>query len=236
MADRETSPTSKKGVAEQISALGARLSRVLTGESASTTETVLTAVEKERLSQEATDDTASLLKERSVSRGREFHSSGRGGVGNIRPSSASLEHTSPRVDGPDDFSVTRGREPRSPVGTGQVVSTGRGGAGNIHSPSRDISGDGRRRPAGSLEDDGGREYEDSVIRSSDDARSSTVRSSGRGGVGNIARSPQSKSRSRSRGPQKSTPLTSTKTANPTALGDVPETDAGSAGNDDEPSS
>jgi hypothetical protein len=36
------------------------------------------------------------------------HSSGRGGIGNIRQASASREA---RPDGPDDFSSSRGREP-----------------------------------------------------------------------------------------------------------------------------
>lgn len=67
-------------------------------------------------------------------------SSGRGGIGNIRRASASRDA---RPDtGPDDFSTTRGREPRpvhpSDASHTQVFSTGRGGAGNIRSPSRDV--------------------------------------------------------------------------------------------------
>lgn len=172
-------------------------------------------------------DTSSLAKERSVSRGREFRSSGRGGAGNIRPSSTSREYSSARPNGPDDFSVTRGREPRPSVVAGQVVSTGRGGVGNIRSPSRDITIDGPARPLRAENGSKQSEYEDALIRSSDEARTSGPHSSGRGGVGNITRSParaqpqpQSQSRSRSRGPQASPIL---KAASPTLLGDVSET-------------
>ncbi|KAI9445292.1 hypothetical protein H4582DRAFT_906241 [Lactarius indigo] len=42
------------------------------------------------------------------------------------------------LDGPDDFSSTRGREPRSPFNLDKIISIGRGGAGNIRSPSRDV--------------------------------------------------------------------------------------------------
>lgn len=47
MADRESSPTSRNKVAEQITALGARLSRVLSGDSTHSTETGRTAVTRE---------------------------------------------------------------------------------------------------------------------------------------------------------------------------------------------
>ncbi|KAJ7099031.1 hypothetical protein C8R43DRAFT_1244332 [Mycena crocata] len=92
--------------------------------------------------------------DRSTSRGREpLTSSGRGGLGNIRPPSTSRDRP---LTGPDDFSSTRGREPAvapspEPRSTGrggaltvagharrafnsaapQVHSSGRGGAGNI---------------------------------------------------------------------------------------------------------
>jgi len=67
------------------------------------------------------------------------YSSGRGGVGNIRRTSASRDA---RPDsGPDDFSSPRGREPRPVLPTDasgtHAFSTGRGGAGNMRSPSRD---------------------------------------------------------------------------------------------------
>ncbi|ETW78270.1 hypothetical protein HETIRDRAFT_436026 [Heterobasidion irregulare TC 32-1] len=154
-------------------------------------------------------------------------SSGRGGAGNIRPSSISHEYSSARLDGPNDFSVTRGREPRPSVVADQVVSTGRGGVGNIRSPSRDITVDGLARPLCAENGIKQTEYEDTLIRSSDEARTSGPHSSGRGGVGNITRSPvhaqpqpQPRSRSRSCGPQASPTL---KVASPTLLGDVSET-------------
>ncbi|KIK82158.1 hypothetical protein PAXRUDRAFT_154419 [Paxillus rubicundulus Ve08.2h10] len=121
--------------------------------------------------------------ERSLSRGREaFQSTGRGGIGNIRRSS--LSRDARPADGPDDFSPTRGREPV--VHADSIYSVGRGGAGNIRSPSRN------RHPIseGAIAE---AVHEAEVIREYDEAN--TVRSSGRGGVGNI-----SGSRSRSRGP------------------------------------
>jgi len=122
--------------------------------------------------------------ERSVSRGREtLQSTGRGGYGNIRPSSASRDRV---TDGPDDFSATRGREPG--IRAGQVYSTGRGGAGNIShevhpSPTR-------RDPA-----------EEALLHAHAEAEKTAVHSSGRGGLGNI-------SRSRSRSRQPTSPLSS----------------------------
>ncbi|ETW84866.1 hypothetical protein HETIRDRAFT_241999, partial [Heterobasidion irregulare TC 32-1] len=126
-----------------------------------------------------------LQKDRSTSRGREFSSSGRGGVGNFRQPSVSrgtVDRTS--IDGPDDFSPTRGRERNNAFNsTDKVVSVGRGGAGNIRSPSRARGED--------LSDDRDR------IRAIDESNENHAYSSGRGGLGNIT---VSKSRSRSRGP------------------------------------
>jgi hypothetical protein len=45
----------------------------------------------------------------SINRGREIHSTGRGGIGNFRETSTSRD-ARPK-SGPDDFSPTRGREP-----------------------------------------------------------------------------------------------------------------------------
>ncbi|KAH7882855.1 hypothetical protein F5I97DRAFT_138503 [Phlebopus sp. FC_14] len=127
-------------------------------------------------------DTPASNDTRSLSRGREtFQSSGRGGIGNIRPSSQSRD-TRP-IDGPDDFSVTRGREPA--VHPDRVYSVGRGGVGNIRSPSRGPSLP-RTTPAEA-------EYEHRVIEQH--AEAAALHSSGRGGAGNI-----SDTRSRSRGP------------------------------------
>ncbi|KAF9523686.1 hypothetical protein CPB83DRAFT_839520 [Crepidotus variabilis] len=110
--------------------------------------------------------------DRSTSRGREFLSSGRGGIGNIRPSSNSRD-TRPTT-GPDDFSQTRGREPRIQAATEQIFSTGRGGAGNMRSPSRD--------PASPT---AASERENEIIRKSIAAEENAPHSSGRGGLGNI---------------------------------------------------
>ncbi|KAI0257650.1 hypothetical protein BJV78DRAFT_1164124 [Lactifluus subvellereus] len=68
------------------------------------------------------------------SRSQQFQSSGRGGAGNIRSSSASTGCAN-RSDRPTGPSKTRGRELRFPFTPGKVTSTGRGGAGNILSPS-----------------------------------------------------------------------------------------------------
>ncbi|KAI0030569.1 hypothetical protein K488DRAFT_72081 [Vararia minispora EC-137] len=128
--------------------------------------------------------------DRSASRGRGFltsgekESSGRGGAGNI----GRLHSPDARpIGGPDDFSVTRGREPAPASAAGRAVSAGRGGAGNIRAPStsRDRAG----------------EYDVDRIRAIDEAQEAGVRSVGRGGAGNMLRSPErSKERSRSRGP------------------------------------
>jgi len=119
---------------------------------------------------------------RSASRGRErYQSSGRGGLGNIRPSSVSRDTRT--ESGPDDFSVTRGREPIShPT---QIFSTGRGGAGNLRSPSRDGQ---KTRDV----------EEDVIIREYRMSQEGAPVSTGRGGIGNI-------SRSRSREPAASNP-------------------------------
>ncbi|KAJ7437655.1 hypothetical protein B0H11DRAFT_2206461 [Mycena galericulata] len=83
----------------------------------------------------------------STSRGRDdLTSSGRGGLGNMRHSSESRERP---IDGPDDFSSTRGREPA--VVITEVRSTGRGGSGNFRSPSRDTTEDRDVRSPSELE-------------------------------------------------------------------------------------
>ncbi|KAF9240396.1 hypothetical protein BU15DRAFT_45789 [Melanogaster broomeanus] len=128
---------------------------------------------------------------RSLSRGREaiVSSCGRGGVGNIRIASQSRDARP--IDGPDDFSLTRGREPA--INPEKVISVGRGGAGNIRSPSRDAFKDrSQTRPIGknAIAE---AEFEAKLLR--EHAETTTVHSSGRGGIGNITGS-----RSRSRGP------------------------------------
>ncbi|KAG1733346.1 uncharacterized protein EDB91DRAFT_640281 [Suillus paluster] len=128
---------------------------------------------------------------RSVSRGRDsFHSSGRGGIGNIRRSSISSD---PRpTDSPDDFASTRGRE--QAVHPDRMFSVGRGGAGNIRTPSQDVGKD-HPQTVTILNEHAAvqAEYEQQVKKHH--AESNPIHSSGRGGIGNI-----SGSRSRSRGP------------------------------------
>ncbi|KAJ6586688.1 hypothetical protein B0H10DRAFT_2094573 [Mycena sp. CBHHK59/15] len=120
------------------------------------------------------------MSDRSTSRGRNaLISSGRGGLGNIRPSSNSRDRP---VDGPDDFSDTRGREPG--VAVNEIRSTGRGGVGNFRSPSRDV--------------DVRAETERDLIRAHEELDKNAVHSTGRGGFGNM-------SRSRSRGPSPLSP-------------------------------
>ncbi|KAH7098494.1 hypothetical protein BKA62DRAFT_712961 [Auriculariales sp. MPI-PUGE-AT-0066] len=122
-------------------------------------------------------------------RGRErdtLVSLGRGGSGNMvreadaqagRSPSASRGRPRPS-DGPDDFSLTEGRE----VDGGRhgiVTHSGRGGAGNIRSPSRDV-----QTERASLDAD----HERVIKAIREDDRAGRAVSTGRGGSGNIARS------------------------------------------------
>ncbi|EIM88721.1 uncharacterized protein STEHIDRAFT_166740 [Stereum hirsutum FP-91666 SS1] len=245
MASRtEVSPGRRKNtVSEQISALGAMLTRVLSsGEPADASTTPATTTrgrdrhpagaeggDDDGRSQADTVDEIQLAKEkakaqeRSTSRGRQFQSSGRGGLGNILPRRSPSPSRSPsraraHVDGPDDFSNTRGREPRSALSiaaTSQPISIGRGGAGNIRSPSRPRETAGLGYTYAAEEE---LSYVPTIARGrSEESRTPAVRSSGRGGIGNIracspSRSPANtnssipdrsptRSRSRSRGPQ-----------------------------------
>ncbi|KAF8989133.1 hypothetical protein BDQ17DRAFT_1434668 [Cyathus striatus] len=136
------------------------------------------------------------MSERSQSRGREFTSSGRGGLGNIRQASLSRDA---RPDGPDDFSNSRGREPVIASSEGKIFSTGRGGAGNIRSPSRD-SGTGLGSPSSRgrsanpqqssirEEEERMREREREVLSKAVERDGVALHSTGRGGLGNITRS------------------------------------------------
>jgi hypothetical protein len=139
--------------------------------------------------------------ERSTSRGRAVHSTGRGGVGNWRsPSSDNRVAPSP---GPDDYSDTRGRDLKPSRDPEMVISTGRGGSGNIRSPSRDASRGDRASIGGSPapSDNRGRTYDRETIASIDDAHNTGLQSTGRGGIGNMTGlRPGSQSRSRSREP------------------------------------
>ncbi|TFK72344.1 hypothetical protein BDN72DRAFT_334360 [Pluteus cervinus] len=118
-----------------------------------------------------------MSADRSASRGREFTSSGRGGLGNIRQASLSRDG---RPDfNPEERNVSRGREAVPSDNSERVYSTGRGGAGNLRSPSRDIT---KPDPV-----------QEEVIEQYKTANKDAAHSTGRGGIGNITRS-------RSRGP------------------------------------
>ncbi|EPS95289.1 hypothetical protein FOMPIDRAFT_1054280 [Fomitopsis schrenkii] len=143
---------------------------------------------------------------RSVSRGREFFSSGRGGLGNIRREDLNRSPSSPsspvRTNSNAD-ELSRGREPPA-VAHDTAKSTGRGGAGNIRSNSTARAAhhppsDGQPSLTTALTSDqvdAGAEYERRIFAARQDP-ANTRRTYGRGGAGNAAVSP-SKSRSRSR--------------------------------------
>ncbi|KAG6860691.1 hypothetical protein C0995_008604 [Termitomyces sp. Mi166 len=185
MEARSRSPSRR--ISFGLQALGAKLSRTLS---------------RDRGNDDKDADTRSISttgsKDRSVSRGRDvYQSSGRGGAGNIRR--ASISRDARPTDGPDDFSVTRGREPAP--GVRPTFSTGRGGAGNIRSPSRGPGSDLVEGDTGLSDAEVIRAY---VAASADVPVSQTIdrsfieqHSSGRGGAGNIF---NSRSRSGSRGP------------------------------------
>ncbi|KAI0646188.1 hypothetical protein C8Q79DRAFT_926215 [Trametes meyenii] len=145
--------------------------------------------------------TPSSTDHRSVSRGREAFSSGRGGIGNIhRPS---IDTGSPTQSPREPMSPVRGRE--ATVDPERAKSTGRGGVGNIRSGSRARSAS--KVPQNlpqtasiiSEEQANAAEYEKYVVQQSEEAAKARARSSGRGGLGNIKS--KSQSRSRSRAPQ-----------------------------------
>jgi len=127
----------------------------------------------------------SLNSDRSFSRGREIHSTGRGGLGNLRQSSTSRDGNP--QDGPDDFSPTRGRETHARHQGDKLYSTGRGGTGNIRSPSRDV-----------LKPDLTAAADENLIREHVVSDETAPHSTGRGGLGNI-------NRSRSREPHTTVP-------------------------------
>ncbi|EPQ50379.1 hypothetical protein GLOTRDRAFT_141499 [Gloeophyllum trabeum ATCC 11539] len=178
-------PARRKSFTGQISALLTRRrsnssSQSETASLASTTTTATTKIEENRTNPSDIDE-----QRRSVSRGRDFTSSGRGGIGNIRRQSASRDPD--RNPDLPEVPLPRGREPVPYAATTRTsVSVGRGGAGNIRSPSRD------RDPASVAE------YEQDVIRRRMEERQAAAISSGRGGAGNISPAPRSPSHSRSR--------------------------------------
>ncbi|KAN0086038.1 hypothetical protein V8E55_007172 [Tylopilus felleus] len=103
-----------------------------------------------------------------------FQSFGRGGIGNIRRLSQSLD-TRPTTNGQDDFSQTVGRKPIITNHLDRVFSVGRGGAGNIRSFNV------LRGTQHVTQDAAEAEYEARLVQ----AHATTIRSSGRGGAGNI---------------------------------------------------
>jgi len=169
------SPT-RRSFSGALSAIGARINRTLTRED------TLCEDDSDAHSFASSIDKSKTAADRSLSRGREVYSSGRGGAGNIRQPSAS--RTRPE-DGPDDFSTSRGREP-APAQSPRSFSTGRGGVGNIRSPSRDV-----QSPLTAPE----LKEEERIVRVHVAAIKDAPHSSGRGGAGNIT------ARSKSRDPQ-----------------------------------
>ncbi|KAI0826972.1 hypothetical protein BC628DRAFT_185707 [Trametes gibbosa] len=145
--------------------------------------------------------TPSSPDRRSVSRGRDAFSSGRGGVGNMhRPSVDAASPSRPTTEEP--MSPVRGRE--AAADPERAKSTGRGGVGNIRSRSRARSAakvpENLTQTASlvSNQAESMAAYEKYVIQQSQEAAKARARSSGRGGIGNIKS--DSKSRSRSRAP------------------------------------
>ncbi|KAK7683043.1 hypothetical protein QCA50_013715 [Cerrena zonata] len=206
--------------ASLISSLSAKIGRVLgdVDENTSTTSSIYddvssinTKVEKVEEEGQANASTQKAKKDRSVSRGRDnFHSSGRGGAGNIRrkDSGQSQEPISPRVMTGREVEVhspiRRGRNTSVDSDKSASQAVGRGGIGNIRSRSRARAAS--HIPAGNTQltatilseaAANNAEYERNVIQNSQES-SKILQKSGRGGIGNITT--QAKSRSRSRGP------------------------------------
>ncbi|PCH39615.1 hypothetical protein WOLCODRAFT_141328 [Wolfiporia cocos MD-104 SS10] len=136
---------------------------------------------------------------RSPSRGRDFRSSGRGGIGNIRRASQDPSGPAPAANAAAsrDVSIARGRE-RPAVEHERVRSTGRGGVGNIRSTSV-ARADAAPLAASELS---GRaaaeaEYERAVRLAREEEMRAAKHSSGRGGAGNISRQSPHQSRAES---------------------------------------
>lgn len=165
----QVSPPSKtKRLSAQLAAFGAKLTNTLDGSSSPRSPSLDT--------RDPSVSDADTAKARSVSRGRDaYQSSGRGGAGNIRPTSGSREPAD------DNLSPTRGRE-RITDPT-RVYSTGRGGVGNLRSPSRE---------AGQQRSTSIPPAEQELIRKRLEAEAEGIHSTGRGGLGNIK--PRSRSR------------------------------------------
>ncbi|KAJ7221787.1 hypothetical protein B0H12DRAFT_1150797 [Mycena haematopus] len=172
------SESPRRTLTDRISAVGAKINRALSSDTG-----------RGRYDAETESMASTIVEgnERSTSRNRNnFHSSGRGGAGNIHrdptPASPTTNGNNSNAEA-QDFPWPRGRE-RAPVArlppasthTPQKAptnrSTGRGGAGNFsHSPPA-------ADPSYSLRD---RE----ILRAHAEADKVAFRSSGRGGIGNI---------------------------------------------------
>ncbi|KAK7042694.1 hypothetical protein R3P38DRAFT_2891807 [Favolaschia claudopus] len=118
-----TSPHSRRStLSERISAVGAKINRALSSDTGRASQA--------GYDPETESITSTIVEgnDRSSSRGRNFHSSGRGGAGNIHAGNG----TSNPNGEVQDFPWPRGRE-RAPVAriAPPVRSTGRGGSGNF---------------------------------------------------------------------------------------------------------
>ncbi|KAJ7122110.1 hypothetical protein C8R44DRAFT_876423 [Mycena epipterygia] len=174
-----SSSVPRRTFSDRISAVGAKINRALSNEG------------RARYDADAESITSTIVEgqDRSQSRSRDsgYHSSGRGGAGNIRAVSAAQPANGAEQQ---EFPWPRGRErapvhrappaqtqPQAPVAPVPAVrSTGRGGAGNFSQspPPTD--------PSYSL-----RDREIMRAHAQAEAEKSVVRSSGRGGMGNITR-------------------------------------------------
>jgi len=127
----------------------------------------------------------------SRNRGREFHSTGRGGIGNFRETSGSSSRDARVNSGPNDYSPVRGRDLYVRHDFEPFHSPGRGGTGNLCPPSRDPS---KLDPT--------EVYDEKNVHENLADQTVPHLSTGRGGLGNI-------SRSRSRDLNKANTLSST---------------------------
>ncbi|KAJ7026652.1 hypothetical protein C8F04DRAFT_1117917 [Mycena alexandri] len=201
------SPSSRRTFSERISAVGAKINRALSSEGGRSSQP---GYDPE------TESIASTLvdgQDRSSSRNRDIHSSGRGGAGNF------YANASGHANGPGDvqeFPWPRGRE-RAPVRAAPapvapiIRSTGRGGSGNFSQspPAAD--------PSYSIRD---RE----ILRAHAETEKSNIRrSSGRGGMGNMV-STDTAARSRSRSVDPVTSPTAMRANLPTGYSPSPSRD------------
>ncbi|VDC02699.1 unnamed protein product [Peniophora sp. CBMAI 1063] len=176
-------------MSSQVAAFGTRLARSLSRDSSNSAN----ASSPSTVAPDATEPVSPERRDGSQQRGRKVVSSGRGGAGNIRPHDSSSSPAQRGVGGPDDFSVTRGREllPQVLRTEGALKSTGRGGVGNIISRSKDRSVSREDIETESVVDTivstGEAEYERHLIREHAAARAAGKFPSGRGGAGNVQR-------------------------------------------------